>query len=241
LAKEPEVQESQVSGAPQAEVQTSTGGVPTRRRAGSGYVLLYAAAVGLVVSTLLTAVGQLTARFRQANERAEEVRHILGVLGVEVTGKGARELVALYQARVTEEQRDGLVFYRTGGGGEEPEAYAVRFGGSGLWGPIEGFLALESDLRTVRGVSFHRQEETPGLGGEIASEKFRDQFVGKSIVGPDGETGLRVVPPGTARAANEVDAVTGATMTSARVEAMLNEVIAEIVSLVETGGEVPDE
>jgi len=208
---------------------------------GSRYVLLYALVVGLVVSTLLTAVGQFAAPYREANARAAEVRNILEALGVEVPkGASAQELVDLYQKSVSEETRDGVTFYRyqaPAGTGGASTAFAVRFGGPGLWGPIEGFLALEPDLRTIRGVSFYKQEETPGLGGEIVSAKFRGQFVGKSIVGPEGRPGLRVVKPGTAQGPNEVDAITGATMTSARVEAMLNEVIGKISASTKDSGE----
>jgi len=205
------------------------------------YTLVYALAVGLVASTILTGVGQFTAPYRQANARAEEVRNILQVLGVEVAkGASAQELVDLYGDTVSEERRSGLVLYRydeVEAGQKNPRAYAVRFAGPGLWGPIEGFLALEPDLRTIRGISFYRQEETPGLGGEITSEWFRQQFVGKSILDPDDGPGLRIVKPGTAQGANEVDAITGATMTSARVETMLNDVTGRIAQQVESSEE----
>ncbi len=211
---------------------------------GSRYVLLYALVMGLVVSTLLTAVGQFAAPYREANARAAEVRNILEVLGVEVAERaGAQELVDLYEQAVSEERRGDLTLYRydtVPGTGGASAAYAVRFAGQGLWGPIKGFLALEPDLRTIRGVSFYEQEETPGLGGEIVSAKFRRQFVGKSIVGPDGRPGLRIVKPGMAQAPNEVDAITGATMTSARVEAMLNEVIGKISASTKDSGEGPE-
>ncbi len=196
-------------------------------------MLTYAAVVGLVVSAILTAVGQLTAPYRQANQQAQEARSVLQVLGVPVVeGIGARDLVALYQQTVSEERRGDLLLYRYNvvcDTGTEPGAYAVRFEGQGLWGPIEGVLAVESDLRTLRGISFYVQEETPGLGGEIASPRFREQFVGKSIIGVDGVPGLRIVKPGTAGAVNEVDAITGATLTSGRVETMLNQCIRTLV------------
>ena len=200
---------------------------------GNLYVLAYALGVGLVASTILTGVGQFTAPYRQANAQAEEVRNILEVLGVEVAeDASAQQLVELYEEAVSEEDRGDLVLYRYDepqAGQSNPRAYAVRFAGQGLWGPIEGFLALEPDFRTIRGISFYRQEETPGLGGEIASGWFRQQFEGKSIFGPQGNAGLRIVKPGTAQGANEVDAITGATMTSARVETMLNEVIRKVI------------
>ena len=111
-------------------------------------------------------------------------------------------------------------------------AVAVPFAGPGLWGPVEGFLALESDMRTIRGITFHKQEETPGLGGEIASASFTRQFEGKSIVDESGRPGIRILRAGAAppesKGANEVDGITGATTTCEKVQAMLNEIIARI-------------
>lgn len=209
---------------------------------GSLYVMVYALVVGLVSSTILTAVGLFTAPYRLANAQAEEVRNVLEVLGVEVAeGASAQELLQLYQETVSEERRGELVLYRydqVGEGGEKkPQAYAVRFGGAGLWGPIMGFLALEPDFRTIRGLSFYKQEETPGLGGEIVSEWFRKQFVGKSITDAQGQPGLRLVRAGTVKGVNEVDAITGATMTSGRVEVMLNDVIRSLTEETENPGQ----
>ena len=107
-------------------------------------------------------------------------------------------------------------------GTEDPRAVAVGFTGMGLWGPILGVLALEPDMRTIRGVRFYQQEETPGLGGEIGSLWFQEQFEGKRIVSSDGQPGFGVVKPGSPSGPNSVDGISGATMTSQRVEEMLN-------------------
>ena len=75
---------------------------------------------------------------------------------------------------------------------------AVPFSGSGVWGPIEGVLALEPDMQTIRGVRFYKQEETPGLGGEIASDWFQAQFKGKTLVSAAGDP-LQMLPARVAR------------------------------------------
>jgi Na+-transporting NADH:ubiquinone oxidoreductase subunit C len=93
---------------------------------------------------------------------------------------------------------------------------------------VEGLLALEPDMKTIRGVTFYKQEETPGLGGEIGSAWFQQQFKGKSIMaGP--KPGIRIIRGGAKSAPDAVDAITGATMTSEKVQAMLNRTIAQIV------------
>ncbi len=195
---------------------------------GSLYTLAYAAVLGLVCALTLSAVDGFTATRKAANARAEEVRNILTVLGVPVDADAApQELLRVFEDNVTEEERGTRTFYSY-----EHSAKgflrAVRFGGPGLWGRVEGFLCFEEDMRTISAVTFYRQEETPGLGGEISSSAFTDQFEGLSAVGPDGSPGIRVVGDG-ADDINEVDAISGATMTSDKVEDMLNRTLEEMI------------
>jgi len=208
---------------------------------GSLYTLAYALVAGTVCAAALTAVGQFTGPYREANERAEKVRNILGVLGVSFDEKAPPEtLNDLYEKTIREETRGGLTVYVHAKPGEPGQvgAVAVQFSGAGLWGPVEGLLALEADMRTIRGVSFYKQEETPGLGGEISSDDFRNQFKGKSIMSPGGKPGVRILRgkrPG--KKANEADGITGATMTCDKVQAMLNAVIAQMVKELEPNGQ----
>lgn len=82
--------------------------------------------------------------------------------------------------------------------------------GNGLWGPIWGYLAIAADGKTIVGVAFDHKSETPGLGGEITTEKFQGQFAGKQIM-ENGST-LPV----------EFDAITGATKTSDGIKEMID-------------------
>ena len=83
-------------------------------------------------------------------------------------------------------------------------------------------------MLTIAGITFHKQEETPGLGGEIASQEFRGRFKGKRIVSGEGDPGI-TIKVGSNQDDNEVDGITGATMTCDKVQKMLNKVIMEIV------------
>ncbi len=182
------------------------------------YTVIFAALLGAVCAGLLTAARDLTTRQREANARAERIRHILDALGLEYEADaGPEALVRVFERHVRTETRGGLEFYESVGGDGTVQAVAVLFAGPGLWGPIKGILALEPDRRTVRRITFYEQEETPGLGGEIATRSFTQQFDGQRIVSPAGEPGL------------EVHAITGATMTSRRVREMLQEVAGRIV------------
>jgi len=191
------------------------------------YTLLYAVVLGLVCATLLTGAARFVEPYYKANAEAERMRNILNVLDVPYDPDApSKELVSVFRKEVREEEVEGLERYTyvPSARGGAVAAVAVPFEGQGLWGPIKGFLALEPDLRTIRGVAFHKQEETPGLGGEIVSEWFRGQFKGKRIVTAGGEVGIRIRGGGRA-ADNEVDAITGATLTCQKVEAMINAAI----------------
>ena len=195
------------------------------------YTLCFSAILGTVCAFLLTLGGRFTATRRAANAEAEEVRNVLSVLGARVPDRAsAEELVEAFAQTVEKSDVGDLTVFTYGGAGPDQVAVAVPLSGPGLWGPIKGYLALEADMTTIRGITFHQQEETPGLGGEIASSWFRDQFRGKRIRDSSGRPGLRIRRGrGSARAANEVDGITGATMTCAKVEALLNEAIARVV------------
>lgn len=202
---------------------------------GSLYTLAYALVAGTICAATLTAVGDFTQPYITANEQAEKVRNILGVLGVSFDAKApAEELNALYETAVEEKESGGLTMYVH----LEDGAVAVEFAGPGLWGPVEGLLALEADKKRIRGVSFYKQEETPGLGGEIGSDKFRSQFKNKSIFSPDGKPGISILRVESAeKKANEVDGITSATMTCKKVQTMLNKVIVRIVEEQKANGQ----
>lgn len=188
------------------------------------YTVFYATVLGCVCALLLFGARWATAEKIKFNKEAEKVGNILKVLGAPVEeGTAPERLLKIFAESVTVKESGGVeqYVYATG---ETVNATAIPVAGPGLWGPIKGFLSLESDMRTIRGVTFHEQEETPGLGGEIGSAWFTDQFKGKTIV-LDGRPGIDIVRGGGERAANEVDAITGATMTCNAVKELLNTAI----------------
>ncbi|MBO6082717.1 MAG: NADH:ubiquinone reductase (Na(+)-transporting) subunit C [Bacteroidales bacterium] len=84
--------------------------------------------------------------------------------------------------------------------------------GVGLWGPVWGYIAFDEDLKTIVGAYFDHESETPGLGAKIKDDPaFRGQFVGKTV---DLEADPVFAITKNASADNQVDAITGATMTS---------------------------
>jgi len=97
------------------------------------------------------------------------------------------------------------------------EAVAFKLEGSGLWAPISMVIALRSDLETIHGMAILEQAETPGLGARIVEPEFLGGFVGKRI-----EPRIILVSRKKAKGENEVDAITGATMSSKALEEIIN-------------------
>jgi len=190
--------------------------------------VIFAAVLGTICAGLLTAANYVLKPYQEANAAAEKWRNIFGVLGVPYDeDANSTELLSLVKSEdnpdgaVRETKVEGMTVFTY----QHPEAgrlYAVQFAGPGLWGPIEGLLCLRSDLETIYDIAFYKQEETPGLGAQIAGDDFRGQFGGKTIAG--AEPGIRVRKSGAATGAgdNEVDGITGATLTCEKVEAMVN-------------------
>ncbi len=188
--------------------------------------LVFASVLGLVCSVLLAAVNLYTAPFRKANEEAEEVLNILSVLDIPVDSElDSLALLEVFEESVRVKDMGDMTLYENVlefSAADEPLIVAVRFSGPGLWGPIKGVISLDPDFLTIRGISFYQQEETPGLGGEIGEEWFQKQFEGKEIVSAGGEPGFRILKPGGDTDSNSVDGISGATMTSERVQSIID-------------------
>ena len=92
--------------------------------------------------------------------------------------------------------------------------------GAGLWGPIWGYIALESDMNTVKGIVMDHSGETPGLGAEITTSKVQSSFVGKTIFEGDELVSVSM-KKGGATNNHEVDAISGGTKTCDGVNEML--------------------
>ncbi len=89
--------------------------------------------------------------------------------------------------------------------------------GKGLWSTLYGFIAVESDCETVRGITFYSHAETPGLGGEVDNQGWKDSWKEKHVYGEDGEVALSVVK-GKASGETQIDGLSGATITSKGVD-----------------------
>ncbi len=191
--------------------------------------IVFATVLGLVCSISLVLVNMQTKPLSLANERAEELRNYLVALEVPVSpDAGSTELLEIFDRLIRTKEVGSLTFYEyydEERSSELPTAIAIPLSGPGLWGRIDGVLALEPDLKTIKAVRFFKQTETPGLGGEIGAEWFQSQFVGKSILSSSGEPGFIIGKPGEPRDDNSIDGISGATMTSDKVQIILEELM----------------
>tara|TARA_B100000686_G_scaffold114721_1_gene122268 strand:+ start:473 stop:1132 length:660 start_codon:yes stop_codon:yes gene_type:complete len=96
--------------------------------------------------------------------------------------------------------------------------YAIPIEGKGLWGTMYGYFAIEPDAVTVKGITFYRHKETPGLGGEVDKDWFKNNFIGKRLVDNDGKlVSIEVIKGFVSEkdpeAYRKVDGISGATIT----------------------------
>ena len=178
------------------------------------YIFLYATILVVVVAVLLTVTALWLQPFQDRNKKNEKRINILTAAGIpDVNAKNA---ALLFEKHCTSdflldtdgnptENDEGLPVFII-----DRKTSVIPMQGNGLWGPIWGYLAVAADGKTVVGVSFGHKSETPGLGGEITTEKFQNQFAGKQIM----DNG-RPIPV-------EFDAISGATKTSNGVKEMID-------------------
>ncbi|MEH6824786.1 MAG: Na(+)-translocating NADH-quinone reductase subunit C [Motiliproteus sp.] len=104
--------------------------------------------------------------------------------------------------------------------GDAVETLILPIHGKGLWSTLYGFMALEGDFNTVVGMGFYAHAETPGLGGEVDNPRWKSQWPGKKIyaVGDTSKAAIALIKgkvnPANKAAANQVDGLAGATLTS---------------------------
>jgi len=121
---------------------------------------------------------------------------------------------------------------------EGKKFYIVPVLGKGLWGPIWGNIAFKDDFNTIVGVIFDHKGETPGLGAEIATPAFQDQFPGKTIFDENGnfvsvkvqKGGIVTLPDNMQNHA--VDAISGGTITSLGTDAMMRNCLSNYVTYI---------
>ncbi|MBR6168154.1 MAG: FMN-binding protein [Paludibacteraceae bacterium] len=185
------------------------------------YTFVYMTVVVVIVAVLLAVVSSVLQERKDKNVLLDKQKQILGALKVDsIQGDPAEVYYTLVQDTLKYENAEVYVANLNGA-----IKYVLPLEGKGLWGGIGGYLALDEDKNTIWGVNFNHEGETPGLGAKIVDMPFRAQFEGKHIRNAEGQVvSVAVLKAGTrAEGQEQVDAISGATITSTGVSTMLNE------------------
>jgi len=216
-------------------------------RNGNTYTVLYAAIMVILVAAILASVSMALKPRQVRNIEIEKKQSILASVNIASTAENAddiysEKIVNQYVINTKGELVDGNAFEidlkkehakdnadmhlpvfecET----EDGLKYILPMRGTGLWGPIWGYVSLNSDMNTIYGANFDHEGETPGLGAEIATEPFEKQFVGKTIFDDNGNLySIIVAKVGQdAPAQHKVDGISGGTITSKGLENMLRD------------------
>jgi Na+-transporting NADH:ubiquinone oxidoreductase subunit C len=187
------------------------------------FPVFYMFLVTAFFSSIVIGFTRFTSEKVEANEKLAFEKAVLTVLpGLYDESQGRLELHRRFTEKVTrpDESTGGAFTLRENG---RIIAYALPISGQGFWAPIKGVIGIESDKKTVIGIAFYEQNETPGLGAEIAKISFRKQFEGKVISSQDKSINFR--RPSETLGKCDVHAITGATQTSTRLEKIINDAL----------------
>ncbi|MDE6099216.1 MAG: NADH:ubiquinone reductase (Na(+)-transporting) subunit C [Muribaculaceae bacterium] len=214
----------------------------------NSYTIIYIIVLVVVVGAALAFTAMGLKDRQQQNADADRMRQILAAVHITpsadgvtadferyisgqtvvdskgaVIGSDAFAVDIAAQVKLPVDERKLPVFICTLADGDVK--YILPMYGAGLWGPIWGYVALDSDAATIYGAYFAHQGETPGLGAEIEKPAFSDQFDGKTLWKEGRFMPVAVVKKGQPSPSGEdyVDGISGGTITSKGVSAMLSD------------------
>lgn len=192
------------------------------------FPVIYMFCLTAFFSTIVIGFTQATGERVRANEKLAFEKAVLTALpGLYEENLSRLELHKRFteSVEVPDDSSGGAYLFRRNG---QTVAYALPVSGQGFWAPIKAVIGIKSDGKTIAGIAIYQQNETPGLGAEIAKAAFTQQFRDKviSIEGPP----LNIKRPGAVLGDSDVHAVTGATQTSTRLENIINTGLKEWLS-----------
>ena len=216
------------------------------------YTIVYASVMVIIVAFLLAFVSSVLKPAQEANVENDTKGQILTSLNIDIKADGfnvAKEFenvkdmlwngteLGPYDGKFLSAYGSAIkagelhVFVAEVGGETK---YVLPVTGRGLWGGLWGYIALNADKKTVFGTYFYHTSETAGLGARIGERWFQEQFNGKPLFAGDDthNIALSVVKAGASKAETEVDGVTGATLTSDGVSAMVKDGLTAYISFI---------
>ena len=222
-----------------------------KRTDSNGYTIVFAIVMVVVVGFLLAFFANFTQELRDKNEKVKKKIDVLNSIGIQSTRANADTLFDTYikeqyvingtkanadqtaylidlkkeQDKLKNGKIPNLPLFIADVKGEQ--VYIIPVRGNGLWDAIWGYVALNKDLKSIYGVYFDHRGETPGLGANITEAYFTDDFKGEMLYDKDGNFKSVEIsktngdPNNNDKLDNQVDALSGATITGNGVGAML--------------------
>jgi Na+-transporting NADH:ubiquinone oxidoreductase subunit C len=197
------------------------------------YIFLFSTAMVTIVAVLLSFVSEQLRPIQEKNVEVEKKLDILRSVGLK-KDMDAFTVDMKVELDKPEEERNLPIFVYTAEDSTKKYIFPLR--GTGLWGPIWGYIALYDDYNTIYGAIFKHSKETPGLGAEINESWFQEQFENKTIFDENGNFVSVEVVKGGAKPddPHAVDAISGGTITSTALEEMLRECLVNYVQYFKT-------
>ena len=194
------------------------------------YVLSFMAGITIVLGFLISFVATSLKEKQDFNIEIDIKKNILSSLNIPA-GQSKKlsqsDIQKLYDEEITTlkidkngiKSEDGTLSVYIATDGAQPTGYSIPISGKGLWSTIYGYIALEPDGKTVKGITFYKHGETPGLGGELEKEWFTSNYKGKQIYNDEGElVSIEIVKgqvnPNNINAIHQVDGISGSTLTT---------------------------
>lgn len=217
----------------------------------NSYTFIFATVMVIVVAAVLSFAATTLKPLQKENIRMEKMQNILSSIDI---NKSREESAEVYTTYITQELvltdnqlTEGVDAFNVDMAKEVKKAplernsplyiaekdgeqyFIIPLQGTGLWGPIWGYISLKSDL-TIYGAVFDHAKETPGLGAEIKTAEFGEQFKGKEILDENGNLIGIDVRKGDASGQSEVDGISGGTITSDGVEIMIQDCLQSYIT-----------
>jgi len=216
--------------------------------------ILFAAMLSLICGGLLTLASTGLREYQLKNMALDRSKNILKSVGLlddprsyppeaaaQLYADNIRQMWVDGQGKVVQEKKGEndlpvYLFIQQG----NIQAYIIPVHSRGLWGKIEGYVAIKNDGATVSGFTVYSHQETPGLGGEIEKKWFQKNFEGKRILDDQGNFVSVTIAKGAVkgqmpedRQKNFVDGISGASMTGKFLSAGLKETLKQYEPLSE--------
>lgn len=236
----------------------------TKRTDSNSYTIIFSVIMVVVVGSLLAFFANFTKDLRIKNDQVKAQIDILSAIGVAADRSNATEMFTQYikqqkviaGTEVSDDEKAYLIDVKKEMDGAKKgnvqrlplfvaekdgkTLYILPVRGNGLWDAIWGYIALNDDLKTINGVYFDHKGETPGLGANITESFFTEDFKGEHLYDASGNfKGIEISksngdPNNEDKTDNQVDAISGATITGNGVGAMINSGIRAYLPYFET-------